>query len=124
MPYKDKEKERMWIEKNKERRKKYKAEWHQKNKERRNAENKKRREEFREWYFSLKRGKKCEICGYDKHFSALDFHHKNAELKESSIADLITKTTNKQKILEEVEKCIIVCANCHRELHYNKKYGA
>ena len=64
------------------------------------------------------KGGKCEICGYDKCLGALDFHHLDPTQKDFAISDSnIYKNLNKLK--EEVDKCILVCANCHRELHYN-----
>jgi len=59
-------------------------------------------------------GGKCEICGYDKCIFALEFHHKGE--KEKDIANII-KNESKEKALKEIKKCILLCANCHRELH-------
>ena len=61
-------------------------------------------------------GGKCEICGYDKNISALDFHHKNPEEKEISVSLLYQYSWERMK--EELDKCQLLCANCHRELHY------
>lgn|SRR3989338_5693498 len=60
-------------------------------------------------------GSECRLCGYKKCISALEFHHKNKE-KDFNIADLI-KNSSEQNVLKEVQRCILVCANCHRELH-------
>lgn len=57
----------------------------------------------------------CTICGYKKCKKALEFHHKNPKEKEYKISDL--KSHSAGKITEELHKCIIVCANCHREIH-------
>ena len=64
------------------------------------------------------KGGKCEICGYDKCITALEFHHLNPEEKEFGIGnnDILSFERNKQ----EVDKCILVCANCHREIHYRE----
>ena len=62
------------------------------------------------------KGGKCEICGYDRCISALEFHHINPEEKEFGIGQKgYTRSIEKNK--EEVDKCILVCANCHREIH-------
>lgn len=61
------------------------------------------------------KGGKCEICGYDKCISALEFHHKNPKDKDFSISS--GKYLSIQKCKQEVDKCILVCSNCHRELH-------
>ncbi len=60
-------------------------------------------------------GGKCSKCGYNKCLSALDFHHNQGE-KEGHLSDLI-KNFSKQKSLKEIKKCILLCANCHREIH-------
>lgn len=62
-------------------------------------------------------GGQCAICGYKKNSTALDLHHINP--KEKSFAlDLRSLSNRKQsKIDEEVCKCILVCRNCHAELH-------
>lgn len=62
-------------------------------------------------------GGKCEICGYDKNISALDFHHRNPEEKEISVSSLYQYSWERMK--EELDKCQLLCANCHRELHYS-----
>jgi hypothetical protein len=58
----------------------------------------------------------CKICGYDKCIQALEFHHVNPKQKEYEINTLLTRS--EKIILEEINKCILVCANCHREIHY------
>jgi hypothetical protein len=69
----------------------------------------------------FKRTLKCTKCGFS-HTAALDFHHINPEEKENAVNRLIS---NKSfvKAYEEIKKCIVLCANCHRIHHYeeNKK---
>ena len=62
-------------------------------------------------------GGKCEICGYDKCIRAFDFHHKNPNEKEFTIGHYYKLKWG--AIKEELDKCMLLCANCHRELHYN-----
>ena len=62
-------------------------------------------------------GGKCCKCGYDKSTYALDFHHKNPEEKDYSISLKMNKGVNIDILKEEAKKCILLCANCHRELH-------
>lgn len=63
------------------------------------------------------KGGKCERCGYDKCIAALDFHHLDPKEKDFGIADKgNTRAFDKIKI--ELDKCIMLCANCHREEHY------
>ena len=62
------------------------------------------------------KGGKCEICGYDKCISALEFHHLDENKKDFGIGEKgYTRSIEKNK--EEVDKCLLVCANCHREIH-------
>lgn len=61
-------------------------------------------------------GCKCAICGYDKFVGALEFHHINPEEKEYGIAANGT-CHNIEKDLAEIKKCLLICANCHREIH-------
>lgn len=61
-------------------------------------------------------GGKCQFCGYSKSISALSFHHKNPTEKDFKIAKgLITKTI--EELTDEVKKCMLVCSNCHCEIH-------
>ena len=60
-------------------------------------------------------GGKCQKCGYDKSLSAFDFHHKNPDNKEFTIASCCNIAWKKMK--QELDKCILLCSNCHRELH-------
>lgn len=55
----------------------------------------------------------CVNCGYNKHPSALDFHHTN-ENKDDSISSLSGRGESIEKIENEIEKCVVLCANCHR----------
>ncbi len=66
-------------------------------------------------------GGKCKNCGYDKCLAALEFHHPKDD-KEGNVGEFL-KNESRQKLLKEVEKCILLCANCHRELHYNGSVG-
>lgn len=60
-------------------------------------------------------GGKCGKCGYNKCIWALEFHHRNTNEKEFSISEYSTLSWN--KIKNEVEKCDLLCSNCHKELH-------
>lgn len=59
----------------------------------------------------------CKNCGYKKNISALEFHHRDPT-KKKIVLDLKSLGNNSMKtILEELDKCDLLCANCHRELH-------
>ena len=61
------------------------------------------------------KGGKCCRCGYDYCVEALEFHHLNPEEKELSLSG--GKSYSFERIKPELDKCILVCANCHREIH-------
>jgi hypothetical protein len=60
------------------------------------------------------KGGKCMICGYDRCVKALEFHHLDPAEKEFQITGKIRSWA---RIVEELKKCVLLCANCHREVH-------
>ncbi|MBI5465270.1 HNH endonuclease [Candidatus Gottesmanbacteria bacterium] len=60
------------------------------------------------------KGGKCQVCGYNRYQGALDLHHINGE-KEFGISDK-GYTRSWKKVKAELDKCVLVCANCHREI--------
>jgi len=64
------------------------------------------------------KGGKCEKCGYDKCIDAFDFHHKDPTQKDFGIS---AKSYSYERLKKEVDKCILVCKNCHSEIHYDIK---
>ena len=76
---------------------------------------KQRRRKLREMARTAK-GNKCLLCGYSKCQRALSFHHidpskKNFDLSSRGL------TRSWAKIEEEIKKCVLICANCHMEIH-------
>jgi len=64
-------------------------------------------------------GGKCSICGYDKNYAALEFHHKEGGGKKFNLsADKLDR--KREILLKELEKCILACVNCHRNIHSGK----
>lgn len=62
------------------------------------------------------RGNRCSICGYKKNLAALTFHHVNSDKQfKLDMRSLSNRTLD--SVLKEVKKCILVCHNCHAELH-------
>lgn len=62
------------------------------------------------------KGGRCERCGYNTCAAALDFHHTEQDSKEFSISGSYNRGW--EAIRKELDKCQMVCANCHREIHY------
>ena len=62
------------------------------------------------------KGGKCCICGYCKCNSALDFHHRDEKTKSFGLS-VRGLTRSWERTRAELDKCLLVCANCHREIH-------
>jgi len=75
----------------------------------------KRRKKIRTDAVSYKGGK-CELCGYDRCIDAMEFHHNGSSEKDFSISEK-GYTRSWTRVKEELDKCVLLCANCHRELH-------
>lgn len=69
------------------------------------------------WLHDYKSKLKCSKCP-ENHISCLDFHHKDPKNKEVSIADAIKFCWSIKRILKEIEKCDVLCSNCHRKEHF------
>jgi len=65
--------------------------------------------------------KGCQLCGYKKHFSALEFDHISRSSKIKAISMLIKEGNSWKMIKEEVKKCMLLCSNCHRLKTYENK---
>ena len=113
MPYKNPEKQRAywrkWYRNNPEKAKKY---------YRRKA--KRRREQTKKWYHKHKGTLCCERCGEDES-CCLEFHHKDPEEKEHTLSVMTSQGYSKKRILEEMEKCVVLCSNCHKKEHHLDK---
>ena len=62
-------------------------------------------------------GGACTICGYCKNYAALEFHHEQPELKDFSLDLRALSNRSWAIILAEVQKCQLLCSNCHAETH-------
>lgn len=60
-------------------------------------------------------GGKCVICGYDKCIGALEFHHKDPNEKDIDYIKIKSRAWGTLKT--ELDKCVLLCSNCHREAH-------
>lgn len=60
------------------------------------------------------KGGECVKCGYNKCITALQFHHEDPNEKDFSISG---KSWSFERLKKEVDKCILLCSNCHTELH-------
>ena len=62
----------------------------------------------------------CAICGYNECGAALEFHHVNSEDKKFNLCSTALGRREKS-IVEELNKCILLCANCHRKIHTKER---
>ena len=60
----------------------------------------------------------CPVCGEKRHW-VLDLHHRDGDTKEATIADMLRKNYSWERIMQELEKCDVLCSNCHRDYHYH-----
>lgn len=59
----------------------------------------------------------CKTCG-ENHPACLEFHHLDPENKDNDIAYMVNTGYSIARILREIEKCVVLCSNCHRKLHF------
>lgn len=79
--------------------------------DRSNRNNKKLWQRYKDWKLT----QQCCICG-ESSPECLDLHHVDPAIKDGNIGDIVSKY-NWQKVLAEIAKCVVVCANCHRKIH-------
>jgi transcription elongation factor Elf1 len=75
----------------------------------------KRRRKLREMVVAYKGGK-CVLCGYHKYVGAFALHHIDGNQKEFGLSAR-GLTRSWKRVKSEADKCVLVCMNCHQELH-------
>ncbi|HEX8846164.1 MAG TPA: hypothetical protein VF791_16060 [Pyrinomonadaceae bacterium] len=118
MPYKN-------IEERREYARSYGRDYYRRNRQhllaKQAEKNKKLREKQRQWLIDYKKGLACVRCG-ENHPATLQFHHRNHEEKEFEIALYTALGFSKARLLAEIEKCDVICANCHAKEHWSHIY--
>ena len=94
----------------------YHKEHYAANKDKYKEQSKLARQRKREWYMGIMDDKSCQHCG-ESDPVVLDWHHTDPTTKEASVSWLLQNRSRKA-ILEEIDKCICLCANCHRRAHH------
>lgn len=77
-------------------------------------------EKRREWVYELK-SNPCTGCGNKYHPCAMHFHHIDSKTKSFEIGKQSYRKS-REKIQKEIDKCVLLCANCHSFLHYNESH--
>ena len=69
---------------------------------------------------SYKLDKSCSMCGYDEHPEILQFHHRNPDEKEFKMAKGNVGNLSRERLQQEIDKCDLLCPNCHNWLHFKE----
>jgi hypothetical protein len=110
MPTKDQEKLRA-----------YRRKWYALNRAHAKEKVESRRREIDRWFREIKSGLKCSKCP-ENHPGCLQFHHRGAD-KEVNVSRAVGDGWSKERILKEISKCDVLCANCHNKLHWAERNG-
>lgn len=84
---------------------------------------KSRRHKIRAEYFEIKKGLSCEVCGNDD-YRVLEFDHLDHTQKSFTISEAVSKAKSLDKIKAEIDKCQVLCANCHRIKTWEERNGS
>lgn len=109
MPYIDREKQRLYKQR-------WNKEFYRKNRKQEIARVARRKAALRDWLNKYRTSIACHKCG-ENHPACLDFHHKDPAAKDFSVGDMKAMGWSKDRLLVEIKKCVVVCANCHRKIH-------
>ena len=91
----------------------YDAAYHARTRERRRALKKALQRSYAAWYRQLKENRPCADCGGRFHHAAMAWDHLPGSVKVMEVSRLMEKTHSKRRVLAEIAKCELVCANCH-----------
>ena len=116
MPYKDPEQRKQHRKDYYQKTKKQAHEYYSQNKQKYRERNLKTRSRNTEFVNQYKLEKGCNKCGYKEYACALDFHHLHS--KNENVARLSKSCHSLESLTEEMNKCIVLCANCHIVQHY------
>lgn len=115
MPYSDRKKQQ-----------EYQKEWYTRNNEKQKANAKKHKQyaiqRNREYIWEVKSKQPCTRCG-ESDPACLEFHHLDSDDKESAISNAAGAGWSLERLQLEVDKCVILCRNCHAKLHYYQNSG-
>ena len=90
------------------------------NRSREQVKSKEGRVRYLEWYSALKDGP-CADCGNCYPYYVMQWDHLPGEEKEFTVGDMASRKLSKERLLKEIEKCELVCANCHAMRTFNRQ---
>ena len=106
-----------WRIANHEKMKAYRRNYYNRNAESEKTRTKDRVRQLRTWFKEYKQGLSCSVCGESNPW-CLDFHHRDPKTKDANPSAMIDqKGWGIERIMEELEKCDVLCSNCHRKKH-------
>ena len=96
--------------------------WYRANAKRKIGWQARRRGEMRAWWRALKATKRCERCG-ETEPDCLQFHHRDPASKSFNLSTAASLGNySRERLLAEVAKCEVLCANCHLKHHWDAKW--
>lgn len=101
----------------------YRRAWYAKNADHAKSKAAQRRREGKAWLLERRKTLKCERCGED-HVATLDFHHRDPQEKDIEVATAAHQGWSIDRLEAEIAKCEVLCANCHRKLHFDLRNHA
>lgn len=96
--------------------------WYRANAAKKMEWQRRRRRERRAWLHELKGQLSCEKCG-ERSPACLHFHHEDRRRKDITVAHAVAAGWPKDRVLAEIAKCRVLCANCHAKHHWNERHG-
>ena len=113
------ENSKRYYQQNKEQRKLKHSLWMKNNKEYVRIKQRNNKRLRKEWAISYL-GSKCKRCGFDFHPAIYEFHHRIPEEKDRDPSKMLQ--LSKERLQKELDKCDLLCANCHRFIHHSENY--
>lgn len=110
---------REYYHRNKEKCKARHKEWYKLNKDYSLEQQKEKKRQRKLWAIAYLGGK-CSRCSQEYHPAVYEFHHRNPEEKDRDPSKMML--LSKQRLQLELDKCILLCANCHRVEHHGENY--
>lgn len=95
--------------------------WHYRHREQNATQSLDRRAKLRAWVHGVKRERGCARCS-ETDPACLDFHHRDEVEKTASVSELVSNGRSKAAVREEMTRCDVLCANCHRKEHADYRF--